>query len=77
MFQNIFDTCNQVKSCTKHGRPDQFQRKQTVLKKVMNAVVPVHASIVLPKSRFSPFKSIGEGCSELGDYEIVSSGFKS
>ena len=25
-----FDTCNQVKSCTKHGRLDQSQRKLTV-----------------------------------------------
>ena len=24
------DTCNRVKSCTKHGRPDQYQRKLTV-----------------------------------------------
>ena len=24
------ETCNQVKGCTKHGRPDQFQQKLTV-----------------------------------------------
>ena len=26
----VSDICNQVKSCTKHGRPDQSQRKLTV-----------------------------------------------
>ena len=32
VFQKLqyYDTCNQVKSCTKHGRPNQSQRKQTV-----------------------------------------------
>ena len=32
MFQKLrhCDTCNQVKCCTKHGRPDQSQRKRTV-----------------------------------------------
>ena len=32
MFQKLqqSDTCNQVKSCTKHGRPDQSQRELTV-----------------------------------------------
>ena len=29
-----FDTCNQVKSCTKHGRPDQSQWELTVALKV-------------------------------------------
>ena len=28
------DTCNQVKSCTKHGRPDQSQRELTVALKI-------------------------------------------
>ena len=32
MFQKLrhSDTCNQVKSCTKHGRPDQSQRELNV-----------------------------------------------
>ena len=32
VFQKLrhSDTCNRVKSCTKHGRPDQSQRKLTV-----------------------------------------------
>ena len=32
MFQKIrhSGTCNQVKSCTKHGRPDQSQRENAV-----------------------------------------------
>ena len=32
MFQKLrhSDTCNQVKSCTKHGRPNQSQRKLNV-----------------------------------------------
>ena len=32
VFQKLqhSDTCSQVKSCTKHGRPNQFQRKLTV-----------------------------------------------
>ena len=32
VFQKLrhSDTCNQVKSCIKHGRPDQSQRKLTV-----------------------------------------------
>ena len=32
MFQNgrHSDTCNQIKICTKYGRPDQSQRKLTV-----------------------------------------------
>ena len=31
VFQKLHsDTCNQVKSCTKHDRPDQSQRKLTV-----------------------------------------------
>ena len=32
MFQKLrhSDTCNEVKTCTKHGRPDQSQRELTV-----------------------------------------------
>ena len=32
LFQTLWhsDTCNQVKSCTKQGRPDQSQRELTV-----------------------------------------------
>ena len=33
MFQKLrhSDTCNQAKSCTKHGRPDQSQRELTIV----------------------------------------------
>ena len=46
MFQKLqqSDTCNPVKSCTKHGRPDQSQRELTVALTKHTSMKIVHFS---------------------------------
>ena len=42
------DTCNQVKSCTKHGRPNQSQRELTVALSVIVRFVVFYCRSLFP-----------------------------